>query len=340
MLNFRFHIVSLVAVFLALAIGIIMGSTVIDRALVDTLEDQQETLRDDLGEIRDENSVLRAELDQLRDTSDRLATEGGERLLDGTLGGVPVLVVAVRGIEADVVEDLEDLLLVAGADDLGTLWLTGRLTLDEEEAVTNLREVLAMSDGTSADGLRSTVARRLADAVRTTLEGLDTAATPTTTGAGLPGPEVPAAPLALLAGLRDAGFVEYDAPEGAADEVTQVVVPGMRIIVVSGPGADVADAELAAPLTRALVDRSTAVAPPVPVLAAELSPEDGEGEAADLVRSLRSDDVQDRLSTVDNLDSFAGRLAAVVAVQDLGVGRRGHFGVGPGAQRLVPAPAG
>ena len=40
MLNFRFHVVSLVAVFLALAIGIIMGSTVIDRALVDTLEEQ------------------------------------------------------------------------------------------------------------------------------------------------------------------------------------------------------------------------------------------------------------------------------------------------------------
>ena len=32
MINFRFHLVSLIAVFLALALGVVMGATVIDRA--------------------------------------------------------------------------------------------------------------------------------------------------------------------------------------------------------------------------------------------------------------------------------------------------------------------
>ena len=31
MINFRFHVVSIVAVFLALALGVVMGSTVVDR---------------------------------------------------------------------------------------------------------------------------------------------------------------------------------------------------------------------------------------------------------------------------------------------------------------------
>jgi len=132
MLNFRFHVVSLVAVFLALAIGIIMGSTVIDRALVDTLEDQQQSLRGTLDDLTEENTSLRQELDDLREGSERLASEGGERLLADTLADVPVLVVAVRGVDTAVLDDLVELLETAGALDQGTLWLTERLLADDE----------------------------------------------------------------------------------------------------------------------------------------------------------------------------------------------------------------
>ena len=37
MINLRYHIVSIVAVFLALGIGVLMGSTIVDRAIVSTL---------------------------------------------------------------------------------------------------------------------------------------------------------------------------------------------------------------------------------------------------------------------------------------------------------------
>jgi hypothetical protein len=43
------------------------------------------------------------------------------------------------------------------------------------------------------------------------------------------------------------------------------------------------------------------------------------------------------VSTVDDLDSPMGQAAAVLALDDLGIGRTGHFGVGPGAQRLLPS---
>lgn len=257
MLNFRFHIVSLVAVFLALAIGIIMGSTVIDRALVDTLEDQQETLRAELGELRDANAALRGELASQQETSERLADEGGQRLLQGALDDVPVARIAIRGVDGSVVDDLEELLATAGAEDLGTLWLTDRFALDDEEEVSDLREVLDLPGGTPG-GLRSAAIREVADAVRAALEAEEVADAGPTGGepAGGDGADGAEPDLDLLVALREAGFLEYDAADGEADDVTRIVAPGMRLVLVSGPGAAVPDADLALPLARGLVDRS------------------------------------------------------------------------------------
>jgi hypothetical protein len=47
-------------------------------------------------------------------------------------------------------------------------------------------------------------------------------------------------------------------------------------------------------------------------------------------------DAASRLSTVDDLESPMGQAATVLALADLGASRTGHFGVGPGAQRLLP----
>jgi hypothetical protein len=171
MLNFRFHVVSLVAVFLALAIGIIMGSTVIDRALVDTLEEQQQSLRGTLDDLNEENASLRQELGDLREGVDRLASEGGERLLAGTLAAVPVLVVAVRGVDSAVLDDFEDLLGTAGALDQGTLWLTDRFVADDEGELADLAEALGVPEGTAtADALRAETVRRVAAAIRAAVD--------------------------------------------------------------------------------------------------------------------------------------------------------------------------
>ena len=63
-----------------------------------------------------------------------------------------------------------------------------------------------------------------------------------------------------------------------------------------------------------------------------------DGGRAVFVGLLRND-ASARLSTVDNLESPMGQTATVLALEDLGVPRYGHYGVGPGAQRVLPAPA-
>lgn len=312
MINFRYHIVSLIAVFLALGIGVIMGTSVIDRAVVDRLERQQEGLQADVDEVQAENNRLRDELREERDAARQLAEEGGE-LLNGTLVDVPVVLIGPRGAEADGFDDLVSLVEQAGADIRGTFWLTDRFALDDDEERRDLAAALDFRPDASAGTLRSAAINRIALALR---------------GSG-----------DVLVPLREAGFLDYEAPEGADGDVLPLVAPGTRVVAVSDPGAAVPDRQLMLPLVRTLADVGLEL-PALPVLAVGDSPGEGEEQVGSFVARIRDDEqLASRVSSVDDLEDFAGRLAAVLALGDLGAGRTGHYGRGPGAQRLLPAPA-
>jgi hypothetical protein len=318
-INFRYHLVSIIAVFLALGIGIIMGTAVIDRAVVDRLERQQDGLRRDIDDVRSENARLRTELNEERDASQQLADEGSQRLLDGALNGTPVLVVGVRNVETKGLEDLLALLVRAQADYRGTLWLTDRFRLDDADERSDLAESLGMRPDAAATALRSTAIERLSDALRPQSS---------------PAPDDAAA---ALPALREAGFIDYDAPEGVPADSFAGLVNGTRVLVMSGLDPPVADRLLMVPFTRALVE-TRVDRPAAQVLAVSGAPAET-SDADTFIGPIRQDHaIGDHLSTVDDIDDFAGRLASVLALADLGAGRFGHFGRGPGAQRLLPAP--
>ena len=339
MINFRYHIVSLIAVFLALAIGVIMGSAVIDRAIVNRLEDQQANLEVRIGDVEAENDALRSENHDLTQTADLLAEQGSQRLLAGALVDVPVLVVATRGVDDASFDSLLSLLGTSGADQRGTIWLTDRFTLDADDEVRDLAGALDAPSTLRETSLRTLALTRLSTMLR---EGagpavIDDPSVATTTSTTIP-PDagVPTGAPTVFAALRDAGFVDYDAPEGAPDDAL-TLTPGTRLVFVSGAASEVSLEDVAVPFVSLLVADRPGVAS-VAVLAAEeqVSPPDPDRS---FVTSLRAvDDTADRLSTVDNIGDFAGRLAAVLAIVDLGEGRIGHYGRGPGAQRLLPAP--
>ena len=325
MINFRYHVVSLIAVFLALGIGIIMGTAVIDRAVVDRLETQQAGLQDDVDEVQAENNRLRGALREEREAAQQLAEEGAARLLDGELEGVPVLVVAARGAVDDGLDELVDLLDRADAAYAGTLWLTDRFTLDDEGELADLTAALEFPAGASAGSLRSAAITRLSRSLRP----VTAPAAPT---------DAPPEPVtSVVPALLEAGFLDYEAPEDAAGDGFPALDPATRVMAVSGLGADVPDRQLMLPLVRALVvarEGNESVA----VLAASSAPA-AEDEEDTFLGPIRQDErLAARVSTVDDLDDFAGRVAAVLALSDLGEDRVGHYGRGPGAQRLLPAP--
>jgi len=339
LINFRYHIVSLIAVFLALAIGVIMGSAVIDRAIVNRLEDQQRGLEGRLKDIESENDTLQSENRALGDTANKLADQGSQRLLAGALAGVPVLVVADRGVESSGFDDLLSLLRTSGAEDRGTLWLTERFELKSDDEVNDLAAALDAPATMSPDALRTLALTRLATYLRAgagpAVPSDQSGTTTTTTTAETSGAVVEGGSADVFASLRDAGFLDFDVPEGSSTDAQPDLTPGTRLVVVSGEKAKVAPELVSIPFSDLLASERPGV-PSVALLAAEDRADKPEEEFTVPLR--RNKDVSERLSTVDNIGDFAGRLAAVLAIVDLGEGHTGHYGTGPGAQRLLPAP--
>lgn len=310
MISFRFHLVSLTAIFLALGIGIAVGATVVDRATVDFLENRLEGVEARLDTTDTENDHLRTELGRWSS----FAEQARDEAVAGRLADVPVLVVGVRGIARRPVDELRQTLAAANATVLGTVWFTSKLALAKPEDADALGRLLEVP-GRGPDPLRRALVGELA--------------------AQLAGQRFDG----LLARLRDAAFVEYEPPAGGATDLASPLAPATRFVIASDGSADVGNEQLALPFAGQLAATARSR-----VLAVEAGREPkGErdaGERAVFVGPLRSDGaVAPLLSTVDNLEDFKGRFAAVHALRDLGGAKVGHYGVGPGATRLVPETA-
>ena len=309
MINLRYHIVSLVAVFLALGLGIVMGSTVIDRVTVDALNNRLDDVQRSVGTIREENGRLKSQVDQGQD----FAVTTRDQLLRGHLRNIPVMVVAVTGVDRGPVDELRQALVSAQATMEGTIWFTSKMRLTSDSDVRALATALDLPVD------RPEVVRR--QALARVAAARDSAA----------------ADASPLAALQNAGFLTYEGPQPGPSTtaslpltLSQLPLANTRYLVVSGAGADVGDDVVALPLVQAYAQASGRV------VAAE-SVVDSEGGRSVFVGLLRGDVASGRLSTVDNLESPMGQTAAVLALEDLGVPRYGHYGVGPGAQRILPA---
>src|SRR3954468_272290 len=110
MVSFRFFLVSIIAMFLALAVGITMGATVIDKATVDLLRGQIRTANTRADNTRRQNDDLSAQLDK----ANKFDNAAAATFVDSALVGVPVLVVGARGAEQNV-SDVTKILLESGA---------------------------------------------------------------------------------------------------------------------------------------------------------------------------------------------------------------------------------
>ena len=309
MINFRFHLVSLTAIFLALGIGIAVGATVVDRATVDFLETRLKGVEQRLDTTDTQNERLRTELGRWSS----FAEQARDEAVAGRLEGVPVLVLGVQGIDRRPVDELRRSLTAAQASVQGTVWFTSKLRLEKPEDAAALADLLGVAPR-AGDPVRRSLVSRLAAEL-----------------AGQPAG-------ALLSQLRDAAFIEFESPTGLAVDLGALPAEGTRFVVVSDAEADVANNVLATPLARQLAQSARARVLAVEAGGAEDAKPSRPQEA--FVGSLRAEgDVSPLLSTVDNLEDFRGRFAAVYALRDLGSAKVGHYGVGPGAGRLVPETA-
>ena len=305
MLTFRYHLVTIVAVFLALAIGIVVGSTFVGPSVVESLRNQVEDVSKTLDERKAANDRLTAENDHL----DESVVEASPWAADRRLDGRSVLVVADRGVSEGVLEDTDELLQQAGATTPGTLWIDPAFGLEDEDEQAALAEAIDMAEADAAT-LQGQAWRRLLRDLRTG-----------------------AAPDGATQALVDAGFFSFSPVGDGANQLTDLADDQFQVLLVSGTESDLPSTAHLAVMADVLVERGQPG-----VLAEEFRPVgDGEVAQGDLVALVRDDPERAAaISTVDDLASSSGRLAAVLAEADLSRGVVGHYGVGPGAQGPLP----
>jgi hypothetical protein len=310
MISFRYHLVSIIAVFLALAVGIVLGTAALNGPI-------QTNLNNNLSRVTSEKRGLEGDVEQLREqltSSDAFAVAVGPRLVRGSLADHRVLLVTTPETPPELSERLTPLLRAAGAQVGGTLQLLPALA---DPAQGQLVEDLVAQVVPAGVELPDT-----SPVERATAE-LAAALVRPSQGRAVEPEEAQA----VVSGFAEADLVEFT----GAGETLQ---PATLAVVLGGP----APARLPAPaqagqaavlsLVAALDGRSdgTVVAGPA-----------GSAGERGLVQALRADSqVVRRVSSVDNADRGTGQVSAVLALAEQTAGKAGQYGSGEGASGALP----
>ena len=110
MIDFRYHLVSLISVFLALALGIVVGTTKLNGKVLDDLRGQVNALKNDKHTLQTNERSLQQ---QLR-AGDRFVTDVTPRLVSGVLDGESVVLVSTTNAPSGVKNNLQEMLEAAG----------------------------------------------------------------------------------------------------------------------------------------------------------------------------------------------------------------------------------
>ena len=112
MVDFRYHALSLVAVFLALGIGIVLGVTVGDSLVSEADQNLRDSLRGDVTEARED---IRNE-QNLGSRRDEVIEEAAPVVSEGRLRGVRVALIGIGDLPGDVVDSVEEAVESAGGE--------------------------------------------------------------------------------------------------------------------------------------------------------------------------------------------------------------------------------
>jgi len=308
-INFRYHVVSLTAVFLALAIGLVVGTAALNGPVADSLKNQVSALSKDNSNYRDQANQYRDELNHTQ----TFAAELAPALLTGKLAGRRILLVALPDSQ-DYVDQVKQMLITAGAI------VTAKVTvLDKFFDPANNTELLDLAETGSQPSIPPLGLPLNSDGVQTSSALL---------ALGLlqrPQGEVAATDLtALLTAYSKQNYIAVDSGAKTGADST-VIVAGL-------PAVD----KDAAKKAQFAVTLAREFARSKPVVVAGNGVGDG-----NLVSEIRSDPTLVKtISTVDDGTTTQGQVATAMAViQRVVQNQVGQYGVSAGATSQVPKSA-
>jgi hypothetical protein len=310
-ISLRYHVISIGAVFLALALGVVLGSTTLSDSLLSGISGQKAQLGEQVTDLQAQRNSLNAQLSD----ADRFATGIGPLAVRGLLAQHTVVLVSAPNVSESDRSALKELLTSAGAK------VTGQVGLTQ-----------AFSDPNRADQLRDLVTQLIPAG-----QQLPVASDAGTLAGGLLGDllllhrttNVAQATAnersAALTGLASAGFISP----------VQGLAPAQLAIVLTG-GAQTGDSA---------GDRATMLANFATQLqhagsGAVLAGGDGSATGSGAIGVVRADNSANSvLSTVDDMDTAAGRIVTVLALQEQVQGKSGAYGTAGNANAPAPEPS-
>ena len=315
MISLRQHAISLAAVFVALAIGVVLGSGFLSNTVLSGMRDESRNLHGQINALNDQKNALNQKLS----SADAFDSEMAGRMVHDALNGKSVVIFRSPDAKDDDVDAVSKLVGQSGGAVTGTVSLT-------QEFV----------DANSAEKLRSVVNSSILPAgaqLSTKLVDQGSQAGDLL-GIALLINRDPAVPTVddpqrdtVLAALRDTGFITFpgngNQHVGAANAAAVITGGGLSD---DAGNQGVSMARFAA----ALAPHGSGVL---------LAGRDGSSRGTAAVAVARGDAaVTSAISTVDDVNAESGRITAVLGMADLvNGGRTGRYGTGHGATGLTVA---
>ncbi|MBR8742754.1 copper transporter [Nocardiopsis sp. MG754419] len=325
MIDFRYHLVSIVAVFLALTVGLVLGTTMLQDPLLNTLQSETADLRGQSEDLR----VERDEAELLNNGADQLVEASAGDVLTDRLHDVDLVVVAAPGADEDVVRALGTRAEDAGARIAGQVSVedafldTGGSTFVDELAL-QVSDTPGDLTGGPYTKAGTELGRALAsDEIPEDEDARDEEDTDredeAEDGEGADGGHDAGA---VLAAFAEGGLITlHGSPAGSAD----------ALLVVAPDGPIEGDVET---VTTALNELTGAMSRQAEATVLTGGVESGR-EGGLLHRALAEEPA---FSTVDVAGRPAGDVVVMLSLAESLEGGRGAYGVGEGTSGFLPDP--
>ncbi len=311
MISLRQHALSLAAVFLALAVGVVLGSGFLSDTLLSSLRDEKSDLYSQINGLNDQKNTLNEKLSAANNFDNQLAG----RMVHDALGGKSVVVFRTPDAKDDDVAAVSKFIGQAGGTVSGTVSLTQEFV--DANSAEKLRTVVNSSILPAGQQLSTKLVDQGSQAGDLLGIALLINANPAVPPVDDPQRDT------VLASLRDTGFITYQPSDHLPAANAALIVTGSALPQDAGnQGVSVAR------FSAAMAPHGSGTL---------LAGRDGSATGGAAVAVTRADaGMSSAISTVDDLDTAPGRITAVLGLHDLiNGGHVGQYGTGHGATSIT-----
>jgi hypothetical protein len=305
MFDMRYHIASLVAVFLALAIGILLGTVIVDRGLlVDQQKSMVKKIESSFENLRTENRALNVEVKAQRD----FAAQVMPLAVRDRLTGRNIAIIATTTVPDTVKDALIENLKKAGAT--ASFVSVSENFKPSEATALQIKPYYPKTTQVKAENAQALMLKKMLESLASGSVSTDSTATASSTSASTTSTTVvPKTPFLLA--IKDIGFIKTDidlsAPYKAFDSA----------IIVGGTDASRDPLQIDMPIILQLKStklRTVGV------------------ETSICKHSFMQEYQSVHIPTVDNIDQSTRIISTIFTLS----GIDGNFGVKKTAEQLLP----